>query len=73
MMRSGLKEAQLNKLEITQFSFEVVKAAIDFCLGQPFSRNDMENLAFLLYVFSDYYGIESLNVRFCKRLIFNYC
>lgn len=57
-----MKEALQNQVTITDFSFEIVEAAIKFCYG--FSDHIKDSMIGLLAVFADYYDLKCLKVSF---------
>uniref|UniRef100_A0A914YG84 BTB domain-containing protein n=1 Tax=Panagrolaimus superbus TaxID=310955 RepID=A0A914YG84_9BILA len=60
-LNSGLKEAVEKRIEITDFCFETVKIATDFCYEQNISELVNEENASELLHFADKYNIKSLH------------
>uniref|UniRef100_A0A914YMH1 BTB domain-containing protein n=1 Tax=Panagrolaimus superbus TaxID=310955 RepID=A0A914YMH1_9BILA len=60
MFKPSMKEAAENKVEITDFSFEIVEMAVKFCYHQTYDNNISTYEAFLLLLFADKYNIANI-------------
>uniref|UniRef100_A0A914YJ00 BTB domain-containing protein n=1 Tax=Panagrolaimus superbus TaxID=310955 RepID=A0A914YJ00_9BILA len=72
MFKSPMKEAFENKVEIPDFSFDIVEMAIEFCYHQPHDKNISFDKLVLLLKFADKYNIsdiqENLEEYLCDKI-----
>uniref|UniRef100_A0A914YM50 BTB domain-containing protein n=1 Tax=Panagrolaimus superbus TaxID=310955 RepID=A0A914YM50_9BILA len=60
MFQPPMKEAIVNKVEITDFSYDIVKMAMKLCYHQTYDENISFDESFLLFKFADKYNIANI-------------
>uniref|UniRef100_A0A914YNV1 BTB domain-containing protein n=1 Tax=Panagrolaimus superbus TaxID=310955 RepID=A0A914YNV1_9BILA len=60
MFQPLMKEAIENKVEITDFSYEIVKMAVKLCYHQTYDENISIDESFLLLKFADKYNMANI-------------
>uniref|UniRef100_A0A914Z567 BTB domain-containing protein n=1 Tax=Panagrolaimus superbus TaxID=310955 RepID=A0A914Z567_9BILA len=68
MFEPPMKEAIENKVEITDFSFEIVEKAVKLCYHQTYDDNISLDESFLLLKFADKYNIANIQDNIEKYL-----
>uniref|UniRef100_A0A7E4VW38 BTB domain-containing protein n=1 Tax=Panagrellus redivivus TaxID=6233 RepID=A0A7E4VW38_PANRE len=65
MLSHDTAEAKFGKVKITDFDFETVKTAIDFCLGRKLEAQSVETVVGILR-FADKYAIDTVTDQLSK-------
>uniref|UniRef100_A0A7E4VKR5 BTB domain-containing protein n=1 Tax=Panagrellus redivivus TaxID=6233 RepID=A0A7E4VKR5_PANRE len=70
MFTHDTKESHFNKVNITDFDFKSVKAAIDFCYGRELEDPSIDTIVSILR-FADKYDIKAVNAQLQQIPSFN--